>query len=123
MPDRNIVDDPVPFSAEARNDIGGAVVRRPFTFRGDTLKIGTYLTEEEILSIPIANRNALRNNRYIQIFPKAPNSNNNGPSSVFVVHRGGGAYDVIEGTKINDEPLSKVDAEALASPSQEQKIA
>ncbi len=125
MLNENMIDVPVPLSAAARNDIGGAVVRRPFSFHGKVILAGTLLSEADIRSIPVSNRNALRDNSYIQLYPKAPDNAYKpaGKTSVFVVHRGGGAYDVIEGVKINEEPLSKSDAEALAYPSQEKKVA
>jgi hypothetical protein len=102
-------------------DIGGAFVRRGFTrFTKDSspggqyLKAGTKLSADEVRSIPMVNRRALSVSGALDIYPVAPGV----PAADFdryVIHRGGGHYDVIAGRKLNDEPLTKADAEALAA--------
>lgn len=101
-----------PHSVAAQDDIGGAVVRRPFLYGEQQLKAGDVLTEEQVRHMPRNNRNALRDGNFISIYPKRAGR----AGQAFVIHRGQGKYDVIEGVKINDEPLSKEDADALAGP-------
>lgn len=95
------------------DDIGGAVVRRTFTFDTRRLKTGDKLTRDEVLGMPGANRNALIEKQYIDVLPRAAVDPD---TERFVVNRGFGKFDVIEGRKINPEPLtSKDEAEALAA--------
>lgn len=103
-----------PQSTAGRNDIGGGIVRRPFLFGEKQLMAGDRLTEEQVRSIPVNNRNALRDSNFLSIFPKSPDRS----GQVFVIHRGMGKYDVIDGVKINDEPLTKEEAEALSGAEQ-----
>jgi len=99
-------------------DIGGAFVRRGFTrFTKDGaqyLKAGTKLTADEVRSIPMVNRRALAVSGALDIYPLAAAE----PAADFdryVIHRGKGEYDVIAGRKLNSDPLTKADAEALAA--------
>lgn len=95
------------------DDIGGAIVRRTFTFDTRRLKTGDRLTREEVLGMPGANRNALMEKQYIDVLPRAAIDPDAGR---FVVNRGFGKFDVIEGRKLNAEPLAtKDEAEALAA--------
>lgn len=92
-------------------DIGGARVRRTFTRNGRHLKMGEHLNAEDVLSIPIANRRALTDSSFLELYPKA----NVAGGERFVVGLGGGdKYNVIEGRVINDAPLTKKEAEKLA---------
>lgn len=92
------------------NEIGGAVVALAFTRNGERLKPGTRLTRAEFLEIQ--NGRALVSAGYLKTFPPPDAAPTTGHP--FIVHRGGGAYDVIVGTRLNAEPLSKDEAEALA---------
>jgi hypothetical protein len=102
-------------------DIGGAFVRRGFTrFTKDSpggqyLKAGTKLTADEVRSIPMTNRRALAVSGALDIYPVAPGQAAP-PEDLdrFVIHAGGGRYDVVLGKKLNDAPLTKQEAEALA---------
>lgn len=99
-------------------DIGGAFVRRGFTrFTADGgawLKAGTKLTADEVRSIPMVNRRALSVSGALDIYPVGPVAQVE-DFDRYVIHRGGGHYDVIAGRKLNDEPMTKADAEALAA--------
>lgn len=92
------------------NEIGGAVVALPFTRNGERLKPGTRLSRAEFFALQ--NGRALVGAGYLKTFPPADAAPTTGHP--FVVHRGGGAYDVIVGARLNAEPLSKDEAEALA---------
>lgn len=100
----------------ADHEIGGAVVRRTFSRNGKYLKNGDKLTGDEVRSIPAANLTALIDSHYIELFP-LPTAGIFAPTPLpgdrFMVHRGGGLFDVIEGRRLNDEPLSQDAAEAL----------
>lgn len=98
-------------------DIGGGVVMKAFRGTGGEMVLaGTRLTEEQVRAMPRANRESLVDNHRLHILSKSQASV--GPLSadtqVFTVHLGGGKYNVIEGVKINDEPITKEEAEALA---------
>jgi hypothetical protein len=97
------------------NQIGGAIVRRGFN-RGSTwLKVGTRLTADEVRAIPMVNRRALSVSGALDIYPLAPGGMAAEDLDRYVIHRGRGEYDVIEGRRLNSEPLSKEKAEALAA--------
>lgn len=99
------------------NDIGGALVIFPFTISdGDGVRKarpGEKLTEEQVRAMPRANLKALKASGKLHVIGKAE-SERASPAQIFVVHRGSGKYDVIEGVKINDEPITKEQAEALS---------
>lgn len=96
------------------DNIGGAYVRRGFTRGGEYIKAGTRLSPDDVRSIPIVNRRALAVSGALDIFPVAP-AHDAADFDRYVIHRGGGHYDVIAGRKLNDEPLSKAEAEGLAA--------
>lgn len=93
-------------------DIGGARVRRVFSRGSERLAAGRILSADDVISIPVANRRALVSAGYIEIFPRAPLQS---VGERHIVHLGGGRYDIIQGVKLNAEPLSKDDAEELAT--------
>ena len=97
----------------AEQDIGGAVVRRRFDLSGRTVLAGAYISRDQLMKIPAANRRALVNGKFIAPYPRAALAEESGERHV--VHRGGGAYDVIVGRKINDTPMSKDEADELAT--------
>jgi hypothetical protein len=51
-------------------DIGSARVRRTFMMRGENLKPNRRLSADEVLAIPIANRRALVDAGYLEIYPR-----------------------------------------------------
>lgn len=95
-------------------DIGGALVRR-YIRRGDLppLLAGTRLTREEVLAFPPRNRMALVQSERITLFPSGDGASAE-PSERHIAHVGGGRFNVIAGHKINDEPLSRAEADELA---------
>lgn len=92
--------------------IGGAVVRRRIN-RGDATPLfpGAHLSREEVLAMPTANRQALVRAEHLWLEPKVVDS----VGERHIVHLGRGQYDVIEGKKLNAAPLSKDEAEDLAT--------
>lgn len=112
--------NPIPGTGHASQDIGGGIVRRRFSSGGKEFTNGTVLSAGEIKAMPRNNMNALRDNGYIHIFPKAVRSHlEAAPEDIkmerHVVSRGFGKYDVIEGKVMNTQPLTKETAEHLAS--------
>jgi hypothetical protein len=93
-------------------EIGGGIVRRLFTRDGQALKAGTRLTREEILAMSINNRRALIRNGALDIYPPLPAA---APSAGqrFALHIGGGRYEVISGSKLTAEPVTKDEAQAI----------
>jgi hypothetical protein len=97
----------------AEQDIGGARVARRFTCGSEAMLRGRMLSATEVCSIPVANRRALTKAGIIEVFPR-----NDAVTTVgqkHIVHLGRGQYDVIQGQKLNAAPLSKDDAEDLAT--------
>lgn len=92
---------------------GGAYVRRAFTFGDRELTTRDRLTADEVRSIPLANLNALINTGKIELWPAAPEQMF--VAERFAVNRGFGKWDVIEGRKLNETSLTKIEAEALAA--------
>jgi hypothetical protein len=91
--------------------IGGGVVRRRIGVAGgDGVLAGTRLTREQVLAMPVANRRAMISTGHISVWPL----NEQVGGERFAVHLGFGKYDVVEGRKLNAEPLTKEQAEALA---------
>src|SRR6185437_14352844 len=93
-------------------DIGGAKVRRTFTIGARRVFAGDRLTAEELLALPLANRRALTDSNYIDVWPKAPNGS---PANAerHIVSNGFGKFSVIVGHKLNEHPLTKDEAERL----------
>jgi hypothetical protein len=96
----------------AEADIGGARVRRVFRRGNESLFAGTILTAKEVCDFAPANRRALREAGFIEIFPRGPVES---VGERHIVHMGGGKYDVIKGVKLNDAPLTKDEAEEIAT--------
>ena len=95
-------------------DIGGARVRRTFTRNGRQMRNGDMLDGNSVRSIPVANRRALIDAGYIEVWPKSGEASGSAGER-HIVHRGKGQFDVIAGVKLNAEPMSKEDAEELAT--------
>ena len=97
----------------AEQDIGGARVRLTFTRGGKQMKAGDMLSADEVKAIPLANRRALAEANYIEVFPAAPKGDR------FIVQVGKDKFNVIEGRVINAKPLAtREHAEALAADTQ-----
>ncbi|MDE2469447.1 MAG: hypothetical protein KGL35_12050 [Bradyrhizobium sp.] len=95
----------------APENIGGATVRRRFNSGGASLLPGAVLSGETVRGMPAGNLRALIDAGYIECWPAAQNAPAGGER--FAVHVGAGRYDVIEGRRINVEPLSREEATAL----------
>ena len=96
------------------NQIGGAVVRRTFKSGGRQLTSGSRLSGDEVRSFPALNRRALIEKKYIEVFPLNTDAGTVSGGKRFVVSRGFGKFDVIEGKKLNDDALDKDTARVLA---------
>jgi hypothetical protein len=96
-------------------DIGGARVRRTFaTFKAGQefrYKAGDMLTAEQVLAIPIANRRALSDSSFIEVFPK--HSSSPDAERFIVASDVKNKFNVYEGIQVNDEPLTHEQAKAL----------
>lgn len=91
--------------------IGGGVVRRRFSLAGEVMLAGRELTGAQIRAMTTANRKALLRAGFLDVWPV-----HSGPSGDrFVVNLGFGKFDVVEGRKLNSEPLTKEQATALAT--------
>ncbi len=91
-------------------NIGGAFVRRTFTMVGGPVPVGKQLSRAEVLAIPSLNRQALIDGGKLDIYPPAA-----GAHERHVVSAGFGKFHVYEGRRVNTDPLSKEQAEALAA--------
>lgn len=99
------------------NQIGGARVQRGFQLGGRRVLAGDTLTGDEVRGIRQSNRTALVESGYLLLWPKDAGAGPAQPpqgSVRFIAPRGFGKYDVIEGRKLNDEPLTKEQAHELA---------
>jgi hypothetical protein len=103
----------------ADQDIGGARIRMTFTRGNMRMKPGEHMTADEVRSIPLSNRRALTSAGYIEVYPartevvqKAAYTK---PMDRFVVQVKKDHFNVIEGYRLNDQPLDRTAAEALAS--------
>ncbi len=97
-----------------QSEIGGGFVRLSFSVDGKRLPAGTPLTADKINSF--ANKRRLIDAGFISVYPPGPKSDAAAPQGEHhVYHTGKGLYDVVVGTKINDRPLTKSEAEALAA--------
>ena len=93
------------------DDIGGGRVHLPFTMGGRRMKTGDRMTAAEILAIPRANRMGLIQNRFIKTWPAGMDGED---IDRHVVNRGSGKFDVIEGRRLNAQPLTQAQAHSLA---------
>ena len=104
------------------DQIGGAIVRRTFKAGDQRLFSGMRLTREQVLAFPTLNRNSLAEKRYIDLFPITETAAPSGATERFVISGGFGKFHVIEGKKLNDEPLSREQAYALAGQPEPPKV-
>jgi len=117
------------------DEIGGGVVRFGMRIGERYLRAGTRLTAEEVKGLRYANRQAMIDRGMLSVWPKSnemvgttdagietvpavqPATAVNIPiagSKLHVVHTGRGHFDVIDGIKLNDAPLTKDGAYDLA---------
>ncbi len=100
------------------HEIGDAIVTFPFRTGGKWLRNGTKVGHEQLARMGTNNRNSLIDKGYLYTIPKAlmgaiPMAAPITGAERHIVSRGFGRFDVIEGHKINDAPLTKEAATAL----------
>lgn len=88
-------------------NIGGALVLRGFTTGGTYMRPGTKLERDQLLTMHVNNRQSLIDNGFIDIYPPLHGID------LHMVSRGFGKYDVYQGIKLNIDPLTREQAEAL----------
>ncbi|MGH6845795.1 MAG: hypothetical protein ACRECU_14000 [Methylocella sp.] len=94
-------------------DIGAAVVRRTITVSGIKLPPGHKLSLDDCARMRPANYWSMIKTRIIELCPEQ--SHGNTPHGErHIINIGFGRFSVIEGRKLNDTPLTKEDAQALA---------
>lgn len=93
-------------------EIGGGYVRRRFNIGADSIPAGTHLTAGQLQKI--GNLRVLVRNGNIETHPPAP-AQPDVPAERFITNLGFGKFDVIAGRKLNDRPLTKEEAEELAT--------
>jgi hypothetical protein len=116
------------------SQIGGAKVMRTFRLGDRQMYHGAMLTGDEVRAMAHNNRNALIEKGFLMVWPKevgmipgdgvsAPIIAPSAPPPVslpaasaerHVSARGFGKWDVIEGRKVNDKPLTREEAHKLA---------
>jgi hypothetical protein len=92
--------------------MGGALLRRPLTSNGARLPAGTVLNPEQFAAITYATRRVLVRDEAILPFYQPASA---AGSERFVIHRGNGRYDVVVGTRLNADPLTREEADTLAA--------
>lgn len=93
-------------------EIGGGEVQRTFRMGERQLHRGDRLTGDEVRSMRVANRMSLIDKGFLAVWPVATPVAIEG-AEFHLIDRRFGLYDVIEGTKLNNEKLTKEGAEAL----------
>lgn len=97
------------------NQIGGGVVTRTFNMGGKTMLRGIELTAEEVRAMRPMNRSSLIDRGHLYVWPKGQHAKPPEGSVRFVMPMGfGRGYHVVEGRRLNAEPLSKEEAYKLA---------
>lgn len=96
--------------------LAGAVVSRAYSAGGEKVATGSVLSAEAFGKIGhavrrIFLREAVLTPFYVATTPAAPPVAATG--SRFVIHRGNGRYDVVAGTLLNTDPLTRAEADAL----------
>jgi hypothetical protein len=91
----------------------GGVVRRRFSAGGRQFMAGEELTAAQVNGFPVANRNALVSAGFLHLHPKK-GAGSGAPPERHVVNLGFGKFNVVQGTKLNEKPLTKEQAEKLA---------
>jgi hypothetical protein len=96
----------------ADQDIGGARVRRTFTFRGEQLKPQTHLTADQVLSMSVPNRNALVEGGWLEVYPRRAAAEKPKPQTpeerfVFRASKDSKMFNVFAGRKLNSKPLTR----------------
>lgn len=98
--------------------IGGGIVRRLFRDGDKALHAGHTLSGDEVRSF--GNHRILIQGGFIDVWPKAPDVP---MGQKYIVGVGKDRFDVIQGTKLNDAPLSRKDAALLADRGEDEAAA
>lgn len=95
--------------------VGGGEVFRPFNLNGTRVPAGTQLTREQLLSMKTANLRGLVDNRYLTVWPESASDSPHAgkPTKRFIITLGGGKFGVVEGWRLNQEMLTREEAETL----------
>lgn len=101
----------MPLSQLNPEQIGGAYVRRLFRLGGQVRYAGHRLDADTVRAIPAANRRALIEQGVIDVFPVDQTAAK--PERIIVPN--GKRFDVVSGVRLNDVPLTREEAEALAA--------
>ncbi len=110
--------------------IGGGRVMRTFRLGDRQVMSGETLDADTLARMNTVNRNSLIDNGYITVWPKsgdaappaaAPAATAAEGAQRFVINKGFGKFAVVEGRLLNDEPLDRKGAEALAAEGQPAK--
>ena len=98
------------------NDMGGGRVLRTFRMGEEQLMRGRELTGEQVRSMRHANRTSLIEKGFLMVWPKHTGAAADAPVGHvrFIKPLGFGKYDVVEGRKVNEEPLDREAAHQLA---------
>lgn len=90
-----------------------------FTRGNVRMKAGEHMTADEVRAIPLANRRALASAGYIEVYPTRTEVVRREAAPVkqdrFIVQVKKDQFNVIEGHRLNEQPLSREEAEALAA--------
>lgn len=94
--------------------VAGARVMRGFEKGGEKVRPGALISAAEFTAMGRSSRRVMVKNGQIEPF-YALRGTPGVDVQRYVIHRGAGRYDVIEGTLLTPEWLTKEDAEALAA--------
>lgn len=95
-------------------DYVGAKVLRTCTIMGKRRLPGEILSSEELQSMSPANLRAFIGNNYAMPMFAGAETKATPKGKRYLVRRSDLRFDVVQGVLVNDEPLSKAEAEALA---------
>jgi hypothetical protein len=95
--------------------LGGAIVRRPFDSGGNRTSAGAVLSAEDFLKIGYAVRRIFVREGRVTPFYQPIDTLPPAEGTRHIIHRGAGRYDVVHGTVLNADFLSREEAEALAA--------
>jgi len=87
-------------------DIGGARVNMTFNHSGKIFRRGEHMSAAEVRSIAPKNRDAAESAGFIRVYARG--------GERFIVAVAKDKFNVIEGRRLNDKPLTREEADALA---------
>lgn len=102
------------------SQIGGGKVERQFRMGEKLLPRGTVLSREEVMSIRTSNRSSLIDRGHLSVWPieavamQKIQQHSSEPQERHVISSGFGRYNVIEGRRLNEQPLDRESAYLLA---------